>query len=117
VYAEGIPMKNQSWLRPLAVMATLAGGQTEQPLPELPLRIQASDRSPPVVARTDAKGIATRPIAKDTPASTTWTVTLDLDELLVPSAKMESPVSTRLQGRPTGLSCLAELSVAAMACT
>jgi hypothetical protein len=103
VYAGGIPMKNKSWHRPLAVMATLDGDGGEQPMPELPLRIQASDGSPPVVARTDAGGIATQPIAKDTPVATTWTVTLDLAEMLGPDAKLAPPVSTTLQGRPTGL--------------
>jgi hypothetical protein len=102
VCAGGIPMRKQSWLRPIEVMATLAGEQGEPPLPELALRIQASDRSPPVSARTDTGGIATRPIPKDTPAATTWTVTLDVEELLGPGAKLAHPVSTTLAARPTG---------------
>lgn len=102
VYAGGIPMKNQAWLRPIAVMATLAGGEAESPLPDLPLRIQASDRSQPLLARTNASGLATQPIPKGTPASTTWTVTLDLDEMLGPKAKLAPSASTTLQGRSIG---------------
>lgn len=103
VYAAGIPMTNQSWLRPLAVMAILDGAGGEQPLPELPLRVQASGGSPPFQVRTDASGIATQSIAKSTPAATTWTVTLDLAEVLGPDAKLAPSVSTILRGRPTGL--------------
>ncbi len=102
VYAGGIPMKKQAWLRPVAVLATLAGEQNEQPLPDLPVRIQASDHSPAVLARTDASGIATRPIPKGMPASTTWTATLDWDEMVGPGAKLAIPVSTSLQGRSIG---------------
>jgi hypothetical protein len=104
VYAGGIPMKKQAWLRPIAVMATLTSEQAERPLPDLPVRIQANNGSPPVVARTDASGIATRPIPKDMPASTTWTVALDLDTMVGPGAKLVSPVSTTLQGRSIGFS-------------
>jgi hypothetical protein len=105
VHAGGIPMKDKSWLRPLTVVATFDGDGDggEQPLPELPLRVQASDGAPPVVARTDARGIATQPIAKDTPAATTWTVSLDLAEMLGPDAKLAPVVSTTLRGRATGL--------------
>jgi hypothetical protein len=104
VYAGGIPMKDQVWLRPLAVVATLANGETEQPLPELPLRVQSSGSSS-AAARTDASGIATLPIAPNTPATTTWTVTLDLDldGLVGPGVKLTPVCSTTLQGRPTGL--------------
>ncbi len=101
VHTGGIPMKDQSWLRPLMVKATLANGEVEQPLPELALRILASDRSPAVVVHTDARGVATRTIAKDTPAATTWTVSLDLDGPLS-GAQVKLPLSITLQGRPTG---------------
>lgn len=103
VYAGGIPMRNQSWLRPLAVMAILDGADGEQPLPELPLRVQASDGSPSFLVRTDASGIATQSIAKNTPVATTWTVTVDLTEALGPDAKLAAPVATTLRARPTGL--------------
>jgi len=102
VYAGGIPMKTQRWLRPLAVMATLGAGEAERPLSDLPLRIQASDRSPPVVVRTDGSGVGTMPIPKATPATTRWTVTLALDEMLGPGTKLACPTLT-VQGRSTGL--------------
>ena len=84
-------------------MASLAGNDGERPLPGIPLRIQASDGSRPVVARTDASGIATQPIPKGTPISTTWTVSLDVEEMLGAGAKVAPLASTTLRGRPTGL--------------
>lgn len=103
VYADGIPTAHRSWLRSLAVRASLAETEGERPLPGIPLRIQSSDGSRPVVARTDVTGIAQQPIPKGTPISTTWTVALDLDELLDPAAKVAPLASTTVRGRPTGL--------------
>lgn len=103
VYADGIPTKHRSWLRSLAVRVSLAESEGERPLPGIPLRIQSSDGSRPVVARTDPSGIAQQPIPKGTPISTTWTVSLDLDELLGPGAKVAPPAPTTVRGRPIGL--------------
>lgn len=103
LYAGGIPTKHQSWLRSIAVVASLAENEGERPLPGIPLRIQASDGSRPVVARTDASGIARHPIRKGTPISTTWTGSLDVEELLGSGAKVAHLASTTLRGRPTGL--------------